>query len=49
MGTPQAARRYTVDEVLAFPADGNRLRRTVEWHESQRRGVTVANGPQHHA
>ena len=24
MGMPQAARRYTVDEVLAFPADGNR-------------------------
>ncbi len=24
MGMPQAARRYTVDEVLAFPSDGNR-------------------------
>lgn len=24
MGMPHAARRYTVDEVLAFPADGNR-------------------------
>ena len=24
MGMPQAARRYTVDEVLALPSDGNR-------------------------
>ncbi len=24
MGMPQATRRYTVDEVLAFPSDGNR-------------------------
>ena len=24
MGMPDTARRYTVDEVLAFPADGNR-------------------------
>jgi len=24
MGMPQAARRYTVEEVLAFRADGNR-------------------------
>ncbi len=24
MDMPQAARRYTVDEVLAFPGDGNR-------------------------
>ncbi len=24
MGMPQAARRYTVEEVLAFPSDGNR-------------------------
>ena len=24
MGMPQAARRYTVDEVLTFPADGHR-------------------------
>ncbi len=24
MGMPQAARRYTVEEVLAFPVDGNR-------------------------
>ena len=24
MGMPQAARRYTVDEVRAFPADGHR-------------------------
>lgn len=24
MGMPQTARRYTVDEVLAFPSDGNR-------------------------
>ena len=24
MGMPQAAHRYTIDEVLAFPSDGNR-------------------------
>ena len=24
MGMPDTARRYTVDEVLAFPPDGNR-------------------------
>ncbi len=24
MGMPDTARRYTVDEVLAFPSDGNR-------------------------
>ena len=49
MGMPQAARRYTVEEVLAVPVDGNRPRRTVEPYESQRCGVTVATGPQHHA
>ena len=49
MGMPLAARRYTVEEVLKFPADGKRLKRTVEWHKPQRQGVTVANGPQHHA
>lgn len=24
MGMPETARRYTVEEVLAFPSDGNR-------------------------